>query len=399
MQREILAQILPLISTTVFVMGMVVGSFLNVVVWRLPRGESLLHPGSHCPKCGCAIPPWLNIPVCSWLLLRGRCARCGAPISVRYPLVESATGCLYLALWWRVWTGGLPLSVSWGYFFLGGALLAAALIDLEHTIIPDAITFTGMAAAVVFALLWPASHLEQNLAGSAEGSHLILAWFLEHAGLENAPARLRALADVLLGIFFGYGMLRVLLEIGKRLWGTLRLSPEAPLEAVFTPRGLRLGEEPEEPWDILLFRERDRGVVRVEQARLEFAGDRPPETIERGEITVDKKGLRAGEQSWNWAEIRTVHARVTELRLPREVMGFGDLKLLAMIGAFLGADATIFILMIAAATGFVGGVVQVLLDRRRRHEPVPFGPFLAAATLIWILGGHAILGWYVRRIF
>src|SRR5690554_2192726 len=91
------------------VLGLLIGSFLNVVVWRLPRGESLSYPGSHCPKCEHPIRWWDNLPVVSWLVLRGRCRDCGEPISARYPLVELTTGLAFAGVAWWVLSGGGPL--------------------------------------------------------------------------------------------------------------------------------------------------------------------------------------------------------------------------------------------------------------------------------------------------
>ncbi len=126
-------------------LGLVVGSFLNVVVHRLPRGESIAFPGSRCPACGRPIRPWENVPVASWLLLRGRCAGCGGAISLRYPLVEATTGLLFAAIAWRY--GLAPESLLWMAF--GAGLFAAALIDLDHRIIPDAISLGGLVVGLV----------------------------------------------------------------------------------------------------------------------------------------------------------------------------------------------------------------------------------------------------------
>src|SRR3954471_17078257 len=118
------------------VMGAVVGSFLNVVAWRLPRGESLVRPGSRCPRCETPIRPWHNVPVFGWLVLRGRCADCSAPIPVRYPLVEAATAALYVVV---VAATGADRDAVLG-LLLVSALVPLALIDLEHRKLPNVIT-------------------------------------------------------------------------------------------------------------------------------------------------------------------------------------------------------------------------------------------------------------------
>ena len=101
-----------LFSAFSFILGCCIGSFMNVVVWRLPRGESLVHPPSHCPKCGHAIKPWENIPIISWLCLKARCSNCHLPISIKYPLGEGATGLLFAFLWMRIFKRGLPLECN-----------------------------------------------------------------------------------------------------------------------------------------------------------------------------------------------------------------------------------------------------------------------------------------------
>ena len=125
--------------------GLLVGSFLNVVIHRVPLGQSIVSPPSHCPGCGTQIKPWDNIPVLSYLFLRGRCRSCSTSISPRYPAVEAVTGLLFAAIAWRfgptVWTTV--------YCLFAAALVAAAMIDHDHQIIPDSISLGGLAVALV----------------------------------------------------------------------------------------------------------------------------------------------------------------------------------------------------------------------------------------------------------
>jgi len=131
------------------ILGLAIGSFLNVVVWRLPREESLSHPGSHCPACGHPIRPYDNIPVVSWLLLRGRCRDCGERISVRYPLVEAGTGIAFAATAaWVGWSVLLPFAL-----WFVAACIALLLIDIDHHRLPNVLTFSTYAVVLVgFAL-------------------------------------------------------------------------------------------------------------------------------------------------------------------------------------------------------------------------------------------------------
>ncbi len=125
--------------------GLLVGSFLNVVIHRVPLGQSIVSPPSHCPGCDTQIKPWDNIPVLSYLFLRGRCRSCSTSISLRYPAVEAVTGLLFAAIAWRfgptVWTTV--------YCLFAAALVAAAMIDHDHQIIPDSISLGGLAVALV----------------------------------------------------------------------------------------------------------------------------------------------------------------------------------------------------------------------------------------------------------
>ena len=149
-----------------FVFGLVIGSFLNVVAWRLPRGESLVHPPSACPNCGTPIKPYDNVPVLSWLLLRGRCRSCGHPISPRYPLVELVTGLLYAAV---VLAKDEAVDIALG-LLLVTALVPIVLIDLEHRLIPNKITLPAAIAGVVAILAFdPSFIVEALIAGAAAG--------------------------------------------------------------------------------------------------------------------------------------------------------------------------------------------------------------------------------------
>jgi leader peptidase (prepilin peptidase)/N-methyltransferase len=121
-------------------LGLIVGSFANVCIHRLPRGESVVQPRSRCPSCGAAIKPWDNVPLLSYLILRGRCRSCQGPVSLRYPLVEGVNGLLYL--WLALFLG--PTAEALFQMVLVTALLVLSLIDLDHQILPDRITLPGV---------------------------------------------------------------------------------------------------------------------------------------------------------------------------------------------------------------------------------------------------------------
>jgi leader peptidase (prepilin peptidase)/N-methyltransferase len=282
-----------------FCFGCIVGSFLNVVVWRVPRGESLLQPPSHCPLCGHNIRPWENIPVLSWLFLGGRCSACKARISVRYPLGEAATGLLFWLIWVSVLRRELPLLLIPGYFYLTGSLLAAALIDRQHGLIPDAITLPGLLLAFCWSLALPGSRLALAAAEDPHSGSMLFRGLLDFLGAAGAslgqvPVAAAAL-DAALGAVVGFVLLALLNYAGRRLL---------------------------------------------------------PEPI------------------------------------GKNAMGLGDAKLLALIGAFLGADACIYVLLAAALGGFSWGLYRRLAARDKQAASLPFGPFLALAAYAWMVFGN-----------
>jgi leader peptidase (prepilin peptidase)/N-methyltransferase len=146
--------------------GLVVGSFLNVLIHRLPRGESIVSPGSHCPRCGAPVRAFQNVPVVSWLVLRGKCAACRAPIAVRYPVIELVNGILWVLVAWR--------AADWGALISGGYLASSCLallaIDAELQILPDKITLTGIAVGILLSFLSPSRSPVAALVGAAVGA-------------------------------------------------------------------------------------------------------------------------------------------------------------------------------------------------------------------------------------
>jgi leader peptidase (prepilin peptidase)/N-methyltransferase len=187
--------------------GLILGSFLNVVIHRLPRGESLVRPGSHCPSCGGAVRAWENVPVLSWLALRGHCRACAAPIALRYPLVETATAALFVAVVLaRDSAVGIVLGLA-----LVAVLLPAALIDLDHRVIPNRLLLPGAVIAVVAGTaLDPGGEPERLLAGAAAGGFLLVAALAYPRGMGMGDVKLAALMGLLLGRAVGAAMLGAL---------------------------------------------------------------------------------------------------------------------------------------------------------------------------------------------
>jgi leader peptidase (prepilin peptidase) / N-methyltransferase len=176
--------------------GLIVGSFLNVVVYRLPRGESLMHPRSRCPSCGTQLRAIDNVPVVSWVALRGRCHHCGAPVAARYPLVELTTGALYAAV---VASQDDAVRIVLG-LLLVTALVPITLIDLDHRIIPNRITAAAaIAALIAIAALDTDFLLEAVVAAVAGGGFFFIAAVLYPRGMGMGDVKLAGVLGLYLG--------------------------------------------------------------------------------------------------------------------------------------------------------------------------------------------------------
>ena len=203
-------------SVFAFALGAAIASFLNVVIWRVPRGESIVSPPSHCPKCNAAIRWWQNLPILSWLALRGRCANCRAPISPRYILVETLGGVLFLAVFRLlcVVDGKLlfcllktPADQAFlavllvGWWLWVALMIVGSFIDFDHQLLPDFVTVGGMVLGVVLAVAggvfthsW--SQLVQSLVGLAFGFGLL--WLVRWLGSKAFGREAMGMGDVFL---------------------------------------------------------------------------------------------------------------------------------------------------------------------------------------------------------
>ena len=197
----------PLYWAVVFFMfGSIVGSFLNVCIHRMPLEQSVVKPRSHCPSCNYLIPCNHNIPLLSWLQLRGKCANCGAPFSARYFLVELLTGIAFLTCWLTF--GAISPLLAMANCVLLSGLIVATLIDFEHFIIPDEVTLGGIGAGFIASALAPQLHGTGNI--------------------------IAALGQSLLGICIGGGVIYLILRAGKLMFGKKRVPLEDDSKLVFT---------------------------------------------------------------------------------------------------------------------------------------------------------------------
>ena len=248
------------------VLGACIGSFLNVCIHRLPYGESILWPPSHCPRCKRRLAWWENIPLVSYAALRGRCRSCKGRISPVYPLVEFIAAALSVACWWHFHEVKLYFLY---YLLLTAPLIVVSFIDLEHRIIPDVISLPGIVAGV--------------------GTHVVVA---------GMPLAAEAVLDSAIGIIVGGGFLYLVA------------------------------------------------------------------------VTYEKLKKHEG-------------------------LGGGDVKLAAMLGAFFGWRAVIFILLMSSVLGSAIGLILIAVFRKNFKFAIPFGPFLAAGGLIYLFFGVRIITWYL----
>jgi leader peptidase (prepilin peptidase)/N-methyltransferase len=196
------------VATLAGVLGAIAGSFLNVIAYRLPRRESLIMPGSHCPVCGAPVRPYDNVPILSYLLLRGRCRSCSAAISRRYPLVEVLTAGLCAgAVLAHPTAAGFALSVA-----LILLLVPAAVIDLEHRIIPNRLTAAGAVLALALGTaLDPAGEPERLIAGACAGGLLLIAALAYPGGMGMGDVKLAGVMGLFLGRAVGAAVMIALI--------------------------------------------------------------------------------------------------------------------------------------------------------------------------------------------
>jgi len=348
------------------VLGAVVGSFLNACIHRMPLGLSLTEPRrSFCPSCKKTIPWYENLPLLSWLALRGRCSTCGERIAFRYFLVELLTGVLF---WW-VWESyGLPLAAP--YWVFVSLLVTATFIDLEHFIIPDEITWGGVILGLVLSIALPE--------------------------MMETSSRFTAAGLSLGGAAFGFGLLFLVVEAGK--WAFGKIKHRFPEGEVFEWQ--REGDQAEIVlgtekliWMDIFSREKDVLTIELEG----------PVNVGGRDVTASKLVFHynqadlAGE-TLDLDSLERITGRMRSIVIPREAMGFGDVKFIACIGAFLGWEAVLFTLFSASVIGSLAGIAGMFLAKDRAGTRIPFGPFLALGAGIWIFGGRLLAEWYFSNL-
>jgi leader peptidase (prepilin peptidase) / N-methyltransferase len=346
-------------SVVFFVFGSIVGSFLNVCIYRLPLGQSIVSPPSHCPHCKYSIPWYLNVPLFTWLYLRGKCRNCGAPISIRYFLVELLTAVTFLACWLAFGSQSAWLALIYALVLAG--LITSTFIDFEHFIIPDEITVGGMVAGFVCSFLLPGLHGQTSVSG----------------GLQQS----------LLGMGAGAGIIYGILRLGKLLFGRQKVTLPADTKIIFSETAVHLPDK-DIPYEDLFYRQSD--VITLHARTVELA-DRCYKDVQ---VRLSPATLWIGEEELNPEDVPHLEAVSTEIVFPREAMGLGDVKFMAAIGAFLGWQAVVFSLMVSSMIGSVIGVGLIALRKREWSSRLPYGPYIALAAAIWVFGGKRLVQWW-----
>jgi len=211
---DVAAALKPVFACFSFGLGACIASFLNVVIWRVPRGESIVSPPSHCPKCGASIRWWQNIPILSWLALGGKCANCRAAISPRYILIELLGGVLFLAAFLHMLKFGLPLHFLVVYWIWIALMIVGSFIDFDHQLLPDFVTVGGMALGLVanaydsfffWGKIYWENYLLYCVGGLALGFGLL--WLIRFLGTKAFKREAMGMGDVFLmgavGALFG----------------------------------------------------------------------------------------------------------------------------------------------------------------------------------------------------
>ena len=342
-------------------LGLVVGSFLGCCIYRLPRGISLLSPRrSFCPACRKPISWKHNVPVLSWLMLGGRCPDCKERISARYPIVEALTGSLFFLAAWQF---RFPVALS--FWVLFSLLILATFIDLEFLIIPDLVSKSGILTGVLCSVLTPE--------------------------LQQTTSRPLAAILSLAGALTGGGVLLLVGEAGKLLFGRYKINLKAPTRFRFEhipPDDAHIVIDDDSfRWSDHFFRKTDR--IKIRAAEVTINDQRFPGT----DLNFYHDRLVTTRGTIPLQEIRTVTGQTRYAELPREAMGLGDVKLLAAIGAFTGWQGVLFTVPMASFIGAGFGLVWALL-RRNWSSKIPFGPYLALGALLWIFCGNGLVDWY-----
>ena len=364
------------LDLVVFVFGAAIGSFLNVCIYRMPRRESIVNPPSHCPHCNARIRWTDNIPLLSYVALRGKCRHCGAPITPRYFLVELLTASAFLLVTLEFgWQWTVPI-----YWVLLGGLITASFIDFEHYIIPNELTYGGVVTGLVLSAIYPPLQRPDLISG------LVLK--LLHLA---SPAWVVALLRSFVGMFCGGLILFLVAEFGKLAFGKLKVQLPPGTTARVADNMFHYGEE-FRSWEEIFSRDSDR--ILFHAMTLKF-NDRAFENVE---VSVSADTIEVNGLLFPLVDTGPVEATTEFVVIPREAMGLGDAKLLAAIGAFLGVPAVLFSVFSSSVLGGTAGLIMILTGKKEWQSRIPYGPYIALVAVIWIFCGTSLVNWYMTFV-
>lgn len=346
-----------------FLFGISVGSFLNVVIYRVPRGLSVNKPKrSFCPTCEKEIPISRNIPLFTWLSQRGKCYECKSSIPSRYFWIELLTGLLWVACWYYF---SSPLEAVF-FMILGAIALVIIAVDMELMLIPRAFTLTAGAIALLGGALLPER----------------FGLFTWHEGLLYAA----------FGLAIGWASLWLVVLLGKLLFGKREFKLEEETEW-----SLREPAKDDEemcfviddeviPWSDIFFRNTDKLLING-LTLLNVDGEvRSAESLEIRQDYIIIDGERVDIE-----ELVSLDGKTTSAIIPREAMGMGDVDLLAVLGGIFGAPALLVIVFSACLCG----IFVAILGKLGFGKMIPFGPYLIAGGIFWLLYGQEAWNWYI----
>jgi leader peptidase (prepilin peptidase) / N-methyltransferase len=341
-----------------FIFGAIIGSFLNVCIYRIPRNISLIDPArSFCAHCRRSIPWHQNIPIISWLLLRGRCANCHAPISGRYLIVEALTATLF-----AVAASLVPIPTLFSVWVILSILIVTTFVDLEFFIIPDLMSKGGIVAGLFLSFLTP--------------------------GLHSTSVPLNAAVWSIVGGVSGALILFVISEFGKLAFGRykVRLKTPAPFRLENLPDGdLQIVIEGESfLWSEHFVRPSDRIILCATDVEINGANFR------NVDLTFFHDRIVTNRETVNLDKVTSLSGHTTGGQFPREAMGLGDLKLVAAIGTFVGWQGVLFTIGAGSFIGAAFSIVAIVAGQRERSTKIPFGPYLATAAVIWMFWGNTL---------
>ncbi len=379
--------------------GSFFGSFYNVVIYRVPLSLSVNKPArSFCPSCKEQIPAWRNIPIFTWLIQGGKAACCHTKIAFRYVAVEFVVAALFA--WAFVVYPPEQLVVYLAFYSI---LLIISIIDIKHYIIPVNWTWGAAVIAVI------AAGFNQMITESGFMHLWNESWWSRAGG---------AILDGLVCVSFLWGIAILgRLAFGRLKWSVNKQNSEKPLkwhikqsadnkDIILTIKDAAIsksGKNSEAAWSDIFTRNKQRIIMQVEslkinlnsgvkafkQGQLEIYHDR----LEWSDINQNSEA-KLNKEVVNIEDIKDFSGESTFIKIPREAMGEGDIHLLGMLGMFLGWQSGIFIIIVAS---FIALIFAILARFKMGHQ-LPFGPFLASAAVIWVLGGEHYWQLYLALI-